>query len=74
MTAVDAGDTQTDDLKAIRGIGPALEQRLNSYGIHRFHQIANMSEQELADIAKKLAISPAIVERDEWIQQAHALQ
>jgi len=65
---------RADDLKKIRGIGRTLERRLNNNGINRFQQIAEMSEQQLIDTAKKLAISPALAERGQWIQQARALQ
>jgi len=63
-----------DDLKAIRGIGPALERRLQQHGIFRYEQIAELTAEELADIARKLAIAPNLAERDEWIQQARNLQ
>ncbi len=63
-----------DDLKAIRGIGPALERRLQQHGIYRYAQIAELTAEELADVARKLAIAPNLAERDEWIQQAQDLQ
>ncbi len=63
-----------DDLKVIRGIGPALERRLQQYGIRHYHQIATMSVDELAGIAQKLGIAPNLAERDAWIQQARDLQ
>lgn len=63
-----------DDLKAIRGIGPALERRLQQHGIRRYQQIANMTHEELTDISQKLAIAPTLAERDAWIQQARELQ
>jgi len=65
----ETGDS-TDNLQKIRGIGPALERRLNNSGIHRFEQIAQMSDKELAKVAAKLAISPTLAARDRWIEQA----
>jgi len=67
-------DDTPDDLKAIRGIGPALERRLRAHGISRFRQIAEMEESELIRIANDLAIAPAIPQRDHWIEQARELQ
>ena len=64
---------QKDDLKAIRGIGPALERRLRSHGIERFEQIAAMSEQEFAAVATRLSIAPTLAQRQGWIQQARDL-
>lgn len=66
-------DEPTDDLKQIRGIGPALERRLHRHGIRRFEQIANLSAEELEDMATKLAIAPNLVQRDKWVEQARAL-
>jgi len=68
--SVDSSDDSPDNLQKIRGIGPALERRLNNSGIHRFQQIAQMSEKELANIAAELAISPTLAARDGWIKQA----
>ena len=70
----DQGEKPDDDLKAIRGIGPALERRLQQHGIYRYQQLAEMTMEELADIARKLAIAPQLAERDAWIQQARDLQ
>jgi len=62
-----------DNLKKIRGIGPALERRLHRHGIRRFEQIAELSEQGLIDIAEELAIAPNLAQRDQWIEQARDL-
>lgn len=69
----DDGQTGADNLKKIRGIGPALERRLHRHGIRRYQQIAELSEQELAEIAKHLAIAPNLAKRDQWIEQARDL-
>jgi predicted flap endonuclease-1-like 5' DNA nuclease len=66
-------DLPTDSLQQIKGIGPALERRLNAQGIQRFAQIAALATVELADLADKLAISPTLPERDKWIEQASKL-
>jgi len=68
-----ANDEACDNLKAIHGIGPALERRLNRHGIRRFDQIAAMSEQELARVSAELAIAPNLAQRDRWVEQAHEL-
>lgn len=66
-------DLRTDSLQQIKGIGPALERRLNAQGIQRFAQLAELAPVELADLADKLAISPTLPERDQWIEQAREL-
>ena len=68
-----ADDEVTDNLKRIRGIGPALERRLHRHGIRRFEQIADLSDHELAEIAEQLAIAPNLAKRDRWIEQAREL-
>ena len=39
-----------DDLKIIKGIGPAIERKLNNAGIFTFAALANLSTQELENI------------------------
>jgi predicted flap endonuclease-1-like 5' DNA nuclease len=66
-------DELIDDLKKIRGIGPALERRLNRQGIHRYDQVAEMTEEQLASVAEQIAVAPALALRDRWIEQARDL-
>jgi len=42
-----ATDTRKDDLKLIKGIGPALEKRLNDTGIYTFADLARLTPEEL---------------------------
>ena len=47
-----------DDLKVIRGIGPAIEKKLNNAGIHTFDALAGLTVEELENIlgnTKRLA-------------------
>lgn len=60
-----------DDLKLLVGIGPAIEEILNSAGIRTFAQIANSSVESLQDILPDLHDSR--VEREDWIGQARAM-
>ena len=39
-----------DDLKAIRGIGPAIEKKLNNAGIYTFAALAGLTRAELENI------------------------
>ena len=39
--------TKKDDLKLIKGIGPALEKRLNDTGIYTFADLARLTPEEL---------------------------
>jgi len=61
-----------DDLKAIAGIGPKLEQVLNGLGIWTFGQIANWTPSEAGWIDDHLAFNGR-VGRDGWTEQARTL-
>jgi len=40
-------DTRKDDLKLIKGMGPALEKRLNDTGLYAFADLARLTPEEL---------------------------
>lgn len=63
---------QPDDLKAISGVGPKLEQVLNGMGIWSYGQIAAMTADEIATIEDRLGFKGRIG-RDDWVGQAKAL-
>ena len=66
----DAGDGE--DLKRIKGIGPAIEKKLKAMGITRIAQIAELGEEDIARIEEKLAFKGRIA-RERWVEQARAL-
>ena len=41
--------TRKDDLKRIKGVGPAIEKRLNDAGIYTFAEIAQLTPEELQE-------------------------
>lgn len=61
-----------DDLKAISGIGPKLEQVLNGFGVWTYAQVAGWSAAEVAWVDDTLGFKGRI-DRDGWIGQAAAL-
>ncbi len=63
-----------DDLKLIKGVGPAIEKTLNEMGIFRFEQIAAMSEYDIDRVARKLKGFHSRIYREDWMGQARALQ
>lgn len=63
-----------DDLKQIKGVGPAIEKTLNDLGIFRFNQIAEMSEYEIDRVAQELKGFRSRIYREDWIGQARTLQ
>jgi len=62
-----------DDLQSIRGIGPALESKLNDLGIFHFHQIARLGDEGVDWLAARLEAVPERVRRDGWVEQAKLL-
>lgn len=63
---------RADDLKQISGIGPKIEQVLNSKGIRSFAVIAGWSDEDAARIDAELGFDGRIA-RDGWVGQAKAL-
>ncbi len=64
---------QPDDLKKIKGVGPKLEQLLNSMGFYHYDQIAAWSASEIAWVDENLQGFKGRVTRDEWVSQARTL-
>ena len=62
-----------DDLKLIKGVGPAIEKTLNELGISRFDQIAQMSEYDIDRVAHRLKGFRSRIYREDWIGQARDL-
>jgi len=58
-----------DDLKAISGIGPKLEQVLNKLGVSTYAQIAAWTDAEIARIEEHFGF-PGRIGRDGWVGQA----
>jgi predicted flap endonuclease-1-like 5' DNA nuclease len=61
-----------DDLKAISGVGPALEKKLNGLGVYRYEQIASWTPANVKWVDEKLSFRGRI-ERDDWVKQAGEL-
>ena len=57
-----------DDFEPIQGIGKIFEQRLYSAGIRTYRELANTSEERLAEICQ--ARKPLVPDYASWIRQA----
>ena len=62
-----------DNLKLIKGVGPAIEKTLNELGIFRFSQIAEMSEYDIDRVANRLKGFRSRIHREDWMGQAREL-
>ena len=72
--AIAPDEDEADDLRQIKGIGPAIEKTLNDLGIYRYHQIAEMSEYDIDRVAQQLKGFRSRIYREDWIGQARDLQ
>ncbi len=61
-----------DDLTRIKGIGVVLAKKLRSAGVTTFRQIADWTDEDLAEFSKKLRLRNR-AERGDWRGQARAL-
>lgn len=66
--------TLREDLKKIKGVGPAIEKTLNEMGIFNFRQIADMSEYDIDRVARRLKGFRTRIYREDWIGQARELR
>ncbi len=61
-----------DDLKQLKGVGPALEKKLHAEGVTTFAQVAAWGPADITDMDDKLSFKGRI-DRDGWVEQAKAL-
>jgi predicted flap endonuclease-1-like 5' DNA nuclease len=61
---------KADDLKEIEGIGPAMEQLVNSLGFYHFEQIASWSDSDVELVDSEMKTFKGRISRDKWVAQA----
>lgn len=66
-------DGRADDLKEINGVGPKMEDLLNTLGYYHFDQIAAWKPSEVAWVDDNLEGFKGRVTRDQWQLQARKL-
>jgi predicted flap endonuclease-1-like 5' DNA nuclease len=62
-----------DDLKAIRGVGAKIEQKLNMLGIHNFKGLLQLESDDYDRAAELIPNLEGRMHRDAWIDQARNL-
>ena len=73
-SAIANGGTEgRDDLSLIRAVGASGEARLHEVGIFSYHQIAELSARDEADLESRLGAPAGTIEREEWREQARML-
>ncbi len=68
----DPEDFATDDLTRIDGVGPALQERLFSFGYRRWQHLAELDELSTEKLAVQLELEDEIKNQD-WSGQAQRL-
>jgi large subunit ribosomal protein L19 len=63
---------EADDLSRIKGVSAELAGRLNGLGVVKFDQIANFSDDDIANVDEALALGGRI-ENEDWVRQAQEL-
>ncbi|MGB7262835.1 MAG: NADH:quinone oxidoreductase [Albidovulum sp.] len=64
---------KADDLKMIKGVGPALEKVMNTIGVWHFDQIASWKARDIAEVDSKMVGFHGRITRDGWVKQAKLL-
>ena len=59
-----------DDLKQIRGVGPALERFLHKRGVFWFHQVATWSQADIDKFEFLLPNFSGRIQRENWVRSA----
>ncbi|MDX1830167.1 MAG: hypothetical protein R3342_11550 [Lutibacter sp.] len=68
-----AEEKNKNNLKKIKGIGSAIESKLNGLGIYTYEQISNFNSADIKKVTKILKFFPGRIERDDWVGQAFHL-
>ncbi|MBX2885279.1 MAG: NAD(P)(+) transhydrogenase (Re/Si-specific) subunit alpha [Granulosicoccus sp.] len=66
-------DEERDDLMAIDGIGPALQNRLYAFHIRTFKKLASLDELEIEQLERQLDDNEGLSVSD-WVRQAQELE
>ena len=62
-----------DDLQAIKGVGPFIEEKLNALGIYTYEQISKMTDELEDTVNEAIEFFPGRVKRDQWAAQSRTI-
>ena len=63
---------EADDLSRIKGLDTELAARLGGLGVIKFEQIANFSDDDIANVDEALSLNGRL-EKEDWVGQAQKL-
>ncbi len=76
--AVEAGvapvatNEKPDDLRRVRGIGPAMKRELAAYGVRTLAELAALDDARIDTLDRELKF-PGRIRRERWVEQAREL-
>jgi len=70
----ESSESEKDDLKLIKGIGPFIEKKLNALGIWTFAQVSAFKPEDVESVTKAIEFFPGRISRDNWVSQAGELK
>ena len=65
--------SEKDDLQAIKGVGPFIEEKLNTLGIYTYEQMSKMTSELEDTVNEAIEFFPGRVKRDQWVAQSKTL-
>jgi predicted flap endonuclease-1-like 5' DNA nuclease len=68
-----AGEGGRDDLRRIKGIGPAFDRALRALGVQSYREIAAWTPDDVASIAARIGARPERIVKEGWIASAREL-
>jgi predicted flap endonuclease-1-like 5' DNA nuclease len=68
-----AGEVGGDDLRRIKGIGPAFERALRALGVQSYREIAGWTPDDVASIAARIGARAERIVKEGWIASAREL-
>jgi predicted flap endonuclease-1-like 5' DNA nuclease len=69
-SADEMADGAEPGFQSIKGIGPAIEERLREVGVTSVAQIAGWSDDDVEMVAPKLRVSSQRIHDQAWVEQA----
>ena len=71
-TATTAQREGGDDLRRVRGIGPAMKRALAAYGVRTLGELAALDDARIDALDRELRF-PGRIRRERWVEQAREL-
>lgn len=68
-----ATESDKDDLKLIKGVGPFIEKKLNALDIWTFKQVGSFTDTDVENVTEAIEFFPGRITRDNWASQAKEL-